>query len=338
MGVVISGVLVNYVSWRWIFYINVPVALFALTMVPRLVSESKMVLDTRRLDFAGAITGTGGLVSLVDGLLQAARHPWGSTDVLLPLIGGPVLLGVTLIFEARSAHPLIPLTFFANRTRMVTNFTTLFFSSGFFTYFFLLTLFEQQLLHYTPIRSGLLYLPAGLAIGLGTGVGTASMPKVGVRNQLAFAFFMCAVGLALTSGITIGSHYVSAIMPGMIVLGVGSGLSFPTIGNASLHGVTGQDSSLASGVQATFQQVGGALGLSVFVTIASRHAASLLRHGTVAAVATTHGYVLAYRVAAALMAVGALLVLALMETDVLSAPPRSAAEVTAAGATEPQPA
>jgi EmrB/QacA subfamily drug resistance transporter len=338
IGVVISGALVNYVSWRWIFYINLPVAVFALAMVPRLVSESKMVLETRRLDFAGAITGTAGLVSVVDGLLAAAHHPWGSTDVLLPLIGGPVLLGVTLFFEARSDHPLIPLTFFQNRTRMVTNFTTLFFSSGFFTYFFLLTLFEQQLLHYSPIRSGLLYLPAGLAIGLGTGLGTVSMPKVGVRNQLAFAFFLCAVGLALTSSITIGSHYLTAIMPGMIVLGLGSGLAFPTIGNASLHGVTGQDSSLASGVQATFQQVGGALGLSVFVTIATRHAASLLSHGTSAAVATTHGYVLAYRVAAALMAVGALLVLAFMAKNVLSTPRQPAAEVTAAGASEPQPA
>src|SRR5260370_33688738 len=114
---------------------------------------------------------------------------------------------------------------------------------------------------------------------------------------------MSAVGRALTSGITPRSNSVAAIMPGMIVLGLGSGLSFPTIGNASLQGVTGQDSSLASGVQATFQQVGGALGLSVFVTIATRQAASLLSHGTAAAVATTHGYVLAYRGAAALMTV-----------------------------------
>ena len=127
LGVVISGVLVNYVSWRWIFYINLPIAAFALLMVPRLVSESKMVLENRRLDFAGAITGTAGLIGLVYGLLQAADHPWGSTAVLVPLIGGPVLLGVALYIEARSDHPLIPLTFFQNRTRTVTNFTTLFF-------------------------------------------------------------------------------------------------------------------------------------------------------------------------------------------------------------------
>lgn len=335
-GVVISGVLVNYLSWRWIFYINLPVAGFALLMVPRLVSESKMVLTTRRIDFAGAITGTAGLIGLVYGALQAAQHPWGSTGVLLPLIGGVVLLGALLFIEAQSDHPLIPLAFFENRTRRVTNFTTLFFASGFFAYFFLLTLFEQQVLHYSPIRSGLLYLPCGFAIGLGTGLGTAIMPKLGVKNLLAFAYFLCAVGLALTSGITTGSHYVTAIMPGMIVLGLGSGLAFPTIGNASLHGVTGQDASLASGVQATVQQVGGALGLSVLVTIASRHAASLIRHGTAAPVATTHGYVLSYRVAASLMAVGGLLVLALMEKNVLSTPRQPEAEV-AAGATQTAP-
>jgi MFS family permease len=241
-----------------------------------------------------------------------------------------------LVIEARSDHPLIPLNFFKNRTRMVTNATTLFFASGFFAYFFLLTLFEQQLLHYSPIRSGLLYVPFGIAIGLGTGIGTAAMPKFGVKNQLAFAYFLCAAGLALTSSITVGSHYASAILPGMILLGFGSGLAFPTIGNASLHEVTGQDSSLASGVQATFQQVGGAVGLSVFVTIASRHAASLISHGTAVAVATTHGYVLSYRVGAALMVVGGLLVFGLMEKNVLSTPRQPEAEIE--GAPEPQPA
>jgi MFS family permease len=150
-----------------------------------------------------------------------------------------------------------------------------------------------------------------------------------VKNLLAFAFFLCAVGLLLTSGIDTGSSYVSGIMPGMIVLGFGSGLSFPTIGNASLHEVTGQDSSLASGVQATFQQVGGALGLSVLVTLALRHAASLASHGTARAVAITDGYVLAYRIAAVLMVVGGVLVLVLMEKNVLATPRQPAVEVDA---------
>jgi EmrB/QacA subfamily drug resistance transporter len=336
-GTVISGALVNYVSWRWIFYINLPVALFALLVVPRLVSESRMVRESHRPDFAGAITGTAGLIALVDGLLQAARHPWGSTNVWVPLVVGGVLLVAMVAIEARSDAPLIPLSFFENRTRMVTNVTTLFFASGFFSYFFLLTLYEQQILHYSPIKSGLSYLPFGITIGIGIGIGTAIMPKVGVRNLLAFAFFLCAFGLYLTSGIDISTHYWSGIMPGMAVLGFGSGLSFPTIGNASLHEVTGQDSALASGVQATFQQVGGALGLSILVTVATRHAASQMAHGLSQAVATINGYARAYHVGVVLLAIGGVLVLLLMEKNVLSTPRNPEAEAVTPEP-EPQPA
>jgi EmrB/QacA subfamily drug resistance transporter len=312
-GTVISGVLTNYLSWRWIFFVNLPVALFALVMVPRLTAESRMERAGDRPDYAGALTGTAGLVALVDGLLQAATHPWGSGAVLGPLLGGVALLVLMVVVEARSSAPLIPLTFFANRTRVVTNFVTLFFSSAFFSYFFLLTLFEQQVLHYSPIKGGLSYLPFGFSIGAGIGLGTALMPRLGVKPLFAFGFFGCAVGMLLTSGISVHSSYLGGVVPGMVVLGFSSGVSFPTIGNASLHEVTGQDSSLASGVQNAMQQVGGALGLSVLVTLGLRHAASQMHHGVARAVASTHGYVLSYRIAAALLVIGGVLVLALLE-------------------------
>jgi EmrB/QacA subfamily drug resistance transporter len=320
-GTVISGALTDLASWRWIFYINLPVALFALVMVPRLVTESRMVREHGRPDYAGAVIGTGGLVAVVDGLLQAASHPWGSWPVLLPLLGGVALLGLMVLVESRSKEPLIPPVFFTNRTRVVTNFVTLFFSSAFFSYFFLLTLFEQQILGYSPLRGGLSYLPFGFSIGAGIGIGTALMPRLGVKALLGAGFVGCAVGLFLTSGIDIHSSYASGVLPGMVVLGLFSGLTFPTVSNAALHQVTGQDASLASGVQSAMQQVGGALGLSCLVTLALRHASGLVRAGIRPAIASTHGYALAFRVGSVLLVVGGVLVFFLLQR--VAATPRT---------------
>ena len=335
-GTVISGVLVNYASWRWIFFVNLPVALFALLVVPRLVSESRMVREKARPDYAGAVTGTGGLVAVVDGLIEASKHSWGSWQVLLPLLGGIALLGVMVLVETRSEAPLIPLSFFQNRTRVVTNFVTLFFSSSFFTYFFLLTLFEQQILGWSPIKGGLSYLPFGITIGAGIGIGTALMPKIGVKPLLAAGFFGCSLGLWLTSTVNVHSSYAGHILPGMMVLGLFSGLSFPAIGNASLHEVTGQDSSLASGVQNAMQQIGGAIGLATLATLAIRHAAGQMHHGVSAAVARTNGFVLSWRVGAVLCLIGGVLVLFLLE-HVIATPRNAEAEVLA-GEMEPVPA
>src|SRR4051794_5034399 len=281
-----------------------------------------MVREHARPDYWGAITGTVGLILIVDGLLNAAPpHAWSDWQAWLPLTGGFAMLGVMVLIEARSGAPLIPLTFFHNRTRVVTNFVTLFFSSSFFSYFFLLTLFEQQILGWSPLKGGLSYLPFGLTIGAGIGIGTALMPRVGVKPLLAGGFFGCAVGLWLTSGIDVGSSYAGGILPGMMVLGFFSGISFPEIGNAALHEVTGQDSSLASGVQSAMQQVGGALGLSCLVTLALRHATGLISHGVDAAVAGIQGYALAWRIGAVLLMIGGVLVLALFER--VAAVPRS---------------
>jgi EmrB/QacA subfamily drug resistance transporter len=327
-GTVIGGALVDLASWRWIFLVNVPIALFALFVVPRLVSESRMVREHARPDVAGAVAGTAGLIAVVDGLLAAASHDWGSWQVLWPLLGGVALVVAMVAIEARSAAPLIPLEFFRNRTRVVTNFVTLFFSSAFFSYFFLLTLFEQQNLGWSPLRGGLSYLPFGVTIGAGIGVGTALMPRVGVKPLLSTGFFGCAIGLWLTSGLSVGSSYVGGIVPGMVVLGFFSGVSFPAIGNAALHEVTGQDSSLASGVQSAMQNVGGALGLSVLVTLALRHATGQMHHGVSTAVASTHGYALSWRVGAVLLALGGVLVLALLE-HVVATPRQPEAELVA---------
>jgi EmrB/QacA subfamily drug resistance transporter len=324
-GTVISGALTGLASWRWIFFINLPVALIALMLVPRLAPESRMGGGQQRIDAAGAVTAAGGLAGIVGGLLQAASHPWGAWQVLIPLAGGAALLAVLALVEARSAAPLIPPQFFANRTRLTANLVGLVFSAAFFTYLFLLTLFEQQVLGYSPLTGGLSYLPFGAALGAGMGLGTALMPRVGVKPVLSAAFFGAATGLLLTSGIGSGASYAGGILPGMLVLGMSAGLSFPAILNAALHQVTSQDSSLASGVQSAMQQAGGALGLACLVALAVRHAAAQVHQGVPAAVAATQGYVLVFRIGAVLLAVGGVLALALLE-HVIAQPRNPAAE------------
>ncbi|GAA1302855.1 MFS transporter [Planotetraspora silvatica] len=314
LGYVISGVLTNLTTWRWIFFINLPVAVVVLLILPRLVAESRMVREKdHRLDVAGAITSTAGLVAVVYGLLQAAEHPWGSAAVVLPLAAGGCLLAATVVVERRAKNPLVPLDFFANRTRSVINVVSLFFMAAFISYTFMLTLFEQRVLGYSSLVSGLAWLPLGIAIGTGIGLGSTLTPRIGVRAVTSAGFVGAGVGLLLTSMIDIDASYPGGILPGMIVFGVFAGATMPAATTAALHGVTVQDSGLASGVQNTMQQVGGALGLAVLVTLALRHAGDAMRHGVPPEIAMTAGYVMAFRVGAALLVLGGVLILALFE-------------------------
>jgi EmrB/QacA subfamily drug resistance transporter len=314
LGSALSGVLTGLANWRWIFFINVPVALLVLAILPRLVAESRMVrARAGRLDVAGALTSTAGLVALVFGLVRAASHPWGSSSVLVALIAGIVLLAATAVVERRAAQPLIPLSFFANRTRTIVNAAALLFMAAFTSYTFMLTLYEQHVLAWSPLRSGLSWLPLGVAIGVGIGVSTALIPRLGVKVLATAGFIGAGGGLLLSSPISVDSTYVGGILPGMVVFGLFAGATMPAATNAALHGVTRQDSSLASGVQGTMQQIGGALGLAVLVTAAVRTAGAEQRTGVPELVATTAGYAGAFRVGAVLMMLGGLLIAVLFE-------------------------
>jgi MFS family permease len=328
LGSVISGALTGLASWPWIFYINIPVALFTLLMVPRVLPESRMAREGRRIDAAGAVTATGGLVAIVGGLLQAASHPWGSWQVLLPLLGGAGLLAVMVAWETRSPEPLIPVRFFTNRTRVTSNVLSLALFAAFIAYVFLLTLFQQQVLGYSPLRTGLLYLPLGIGIGAGIGLSTGLMPRIGVKALLCVGFLGSAAGLLIASYIHVNSSYAGGILPGLIVFGVFSGMCLPGLINGALHQVTGQDSGLGSGVQTAMQQIGSALGLATLVTLALRYAGGQISHGVPPAVAQTHGYALSFRVGAAVLAVTGVLVLVLLE-QVTAKPRIAVAEVPA---------
>ncbi|WP_422755990.1 DHA2 family efflux MFS transporter permease subunit [Micromonospora sp. WMMD708] len=313
LGPVVGGLIVADASWRWIFYVNVPVAVIALALVGRLVGETRMERTGQKFNFAGVLTATAGLVAIVYGLLQAAERSWLSSQVLLPLLGGLVLIGLMLLIESRAAAPLIPLRFFTNRTRAVGYLVGLTLSCAFFGFTFLTTLFEQQVLGYSPLKGGLSFIPVGLGIAFGVGLSTGMIPKFGVKPVIIVGLLGVTAGLLLLSGISVDTHYASGILPGMLVLGLFFGLAMPGTANTALYKVGTQDTGLASAMQNVMQQVGGALGLSVLVALALRLGGDRLAEGVNARVAATEGYVLSYRVSAVLLVVVAVIVLLLLD-------------------------
>jgi EmrB/QacA subfamily drug resistance transporter len=336
LGSVISGSLTGLATWRWIFYINIPIAVFALLLVPRVMSESRMAREDHQVDVIGAITATGGLVAVVDGLLQAAAHPWGSWQVLLPLLGGIGLLAIMVAWEARIPDPMIPIRFFTNRTRVTSNLVSLALFAAFIGYVFLLTLYTQQILGYSPLKAGVAFLPLGIAIGAGLGLATGLMPRIGVKAVLVIGFLGSAAGLLIAGYIHPDSSYPSGVLPGLIVFGIFSGICYPGLINGALHQVTGQDSGLGSGVQTAMQQIGSAIGLATLVTLALRYASDHTGPGTLPQTALTDGYALAFRVGAAILAAAGILVLLLLEH--VTAKPRTAlAEVPADQTPTPTP-
>jgi EmrB/QacA subfamily drug resistance transporter len=322
-GVILSGVLTSYASWRWVFLINVPIAIAVLVVAPRLVKESRSN-RRERVDVVGALLVTGGLILIVYGLLQAATHTWGSDRVDVPLGVGGVLLVAFVISQALLSSPLVPLRFFRNRTRVIANLATVLLTTSFISTLYILTLYLQEIGHYSPIKTGLAYLPFGVALLVAVAMSTKLEARLGVKPVLFVGFLFMSGGLALLSQIGVHADYTAHILPGLLVLAFGNGLAFPPLSNAALHAVGPTDAGLASGVQNTFLQLGGSLGLAVVVTLALRQAASRAGHGVSAAVATTDGYQLALRVTVFLGLAAALLVAMAMERVTLVAPDQQA--------------
>jgi len=309
-GTIISGLLTNFTSWRWIFYINLPIALFGLIMIPRLVSKESAVGSKHRLDLLGALTVTGGLVAIVYGLLQATYHQWGSKFVGLPVAVGLTLLAATVLIERKSSDPLIPRNFFDSRTRVLANVAGLGLAMAFIAFIFLLTLFEQQTLGYSPLKGGLSYVPFGLALGVGVGMSAGMIPKAGIKPLMVIGFLGSAVGMLLTGLYHPHAGYAADILPSLLTFGFFSGLLLPAAQTGALHEVTTHNSSLASAVQQATSQVGGALGLAFLVTFALRHADHNI----------AHGFVLAFRIAAVVLVICAVVMGSLLGNSKTMAP------------------
>jgi EmrB/QacA subfamily drug resistance transporter len=335
LGVVLSGIIIDALSWRWVFLVNLPVAAVVLFVLPRMVEESRKA-GPRQLDIIGALLITGSLVLIVDGLLNASTHSFGSTAVLVPFAIGIGLLIVFAITQLTFQHPLVPTSFFKNRTRVSANLVTIFGSGAFLGMFFTLTLYMQDVLHYSPLKAGLAWGPFGIALLVGIAVSTKILPRYGVRRGLIFSYTVSGIGLVLLSRIGSRSDYLGILLPGMLVMAFGQGISFPGVQTAGLHGLGPQDAGLGSAVQNTSLQLGGSLGLAIFVTVGLRHTASQLSAHVPALHAATDGYSLALKLSAAAMFVGAILVVALFEQVKFIPPEELALEAAEAAAGEAQ--
>jgi EmrB/QacA subfamily drug resistance transporter len=271
VGLVLGGALTQAFSWRWIFFVNVPVGIFAFFAALRLVPESKDEHAHKGYDIAGAVTVTGGLMVLVFGLVHSATHGWGSTATIVSFFASAVLLAAFVLIELRSAEPLVRLSIFRVRSLTTANLSMFLAFSGMFAMFFFNTLYIQKVLGFGPLKAGVAFLPFTAGIMLSAGLASNFAPRIGVRPVAATGMVLTILGLLLFSRMPVDGTYAADVLPGMILASLGMGAIFMPLTLIATTGLENEDQGLASGLFNTSQQVGGALGLAILSTIAASH-------------------------------------------------------------------
>ena len=298
IGVLMGGVFTQYVSWEWIFFVNIPIAAIALALVPRYVRESKAEGLARHFDSLGAVTVTASLMLLVFGLTQANRVGWASAQTIGVFAASAVLMAVFLWNETRSRSPLVPLSIFKRRTLTGANIIGFGLGTMIFGMFFLLSLYMQQVLGFSAMETGFGYLAVALTVIVAATISQGLVTKLGVKPVLVVGMALLTIGLVYFTQVSVDGSYVVDLLPGFLIIGVGMGFSFVPISIAALAGVQGPEAGLASGLINTSQQIGGALGLALLTTVATTRTTNLLDSGTPPPEALTSGFSIAFWVAA----------------------------------------
>jgi EmrB/QacA subfamily drug resistance transporter len=322
IGVLLGGILTEYAGWQWIFYVNVPIGLGALALVPRYVRESRADDLARHFDAAGAVTVTASLMLFVFGLTQSTSYGWTSGRVLASLAGFAGLMAVFLVIEMRSHSPLVPLGFFKHRTLAGANLIGFGLGTTIFGMFFLLSLYMQIVLGFSALETGVGYLAVALTAVVASGVAQALVTRFGVKPVLATGMMLLGVGLILFTQVSVDGTYLADLLPGFILVGIGLGFSFVPVSIAALAGVAGREAGLASGLINTSQQIGGALGLAILTTVSTTRTENLTAEGRPPSLAAlVDGYSLAFWVAVGFAAVSLLVTLLILRReDLVSAP------------------
>jgi EmrB/QacA subfamily drug resistance transporter len=326
-GLLLGGILTEALSWEWIFFVNVPVGIIAAVLAWRYVPESRAEKRPDSFDFAGAVTVTAGLIVLVYAIVKAEEFGWGSSNTVGLAALAIALLAVFVLIERRSSAPLVRLGIFRVRSLLGANLVLLVVAGGLFANFFFSSLYVQQILGYTPIEAGLAFLPVTVGIIAGSGLSQLLVRQVGVRETTMGGMVLAAAGLFLLSRAEVGGTYVGTLLPGLLLMSIGMGLTFVPVTLIATTNVSAEDAGLASGLFNTSQQIGGALGLAVLATLAADKTASVA--GSLdRASAIVEGFQVAFLGASILMLVGVVLLAALVrKSDVANVSPEAAGPV-----------
>jgi EmrB/QacA subfamily drug resistance transporter len=319
VGALLGGALTSWLSWSWIFYVNVPIGVAVLAVSPRLLRESRANVQERRFDVAGAVSITGGLMLLVYAMTHATEHGWATSSTISLLVAAGVLIASFFVIEGRAKAPLLPLRILRLRTLAGSNVSALITTGTVVSMFLLLTLYMQEVLHYSPIKTGVAYIPQTLMLVGFSGLGQALVTRLGVRRIFPVGLALAAVAYVLFAHLPAQGHYWSDLFPGFLISGPGLAFAFVSMSIGALTGVREADAGVASGLINTTQQIGGAIGVAAAITIAttatSHYAGSHAGVSAFDAAALTHGFTVAFWVLAAAAAMGIFVAALMIESQ-----------------------
>jgi EmrB/QacA subfamily drug resistance transporter len=319
-GVLFGGILVKYLGWEWIFFVNVPVGALVLALTPGIVRESRAPDIGRDFDAIGACSVTGGLALLVYAISKAPVDGWGDATTIGLLIAAAALIVFFVVWETRTKNPLMPLSIFRIRTLAGANVVAVLLGASIFADFFLLTQYVQYVLHYSPLKTGVTFLATAGTVVVVAGLAQWLCTKIGVKPVLVTGMVLNTVALVWYTQIPVDGTYVHDLLGGYLLFGFGLAFAFIPVSIAALAGVGPREAGLASGLLNTSQQVGGAIGVAIATSVAVSHMTHLLQTGDSQAAALTGGYSLAFWVIAGISAAGVVAALVLVRSDEVPVP------------------
>jgi EmrB/QacA subfamily drug resistance transporter len=321
-GVLISGVLSEGPGWRSIFYLNVAVAVLAGMGALALIAGERTAPTRRSFDLSGALLATAGMLLLIHALIEAPDVGWHASRTLAELTLALTILAGFVFHERRTRNPLIPFSIFRIQGLAAANVTQLITFAGLYSMFFFLSLYMQNVLGYTPVQTGLAYLPLTGGFMLSAGIATPLLPRIGTRPVIIGGALVAAAGLYYLSGLPVNGSFPNDLLPGMVVVAIGAGCVFTGVTTAATEGVPASTAGLASGLLNASMQFGGALGLAALSAAATSRTNGILHAGGSPSLALTAGFQHAFLIAAALLLAAALIAFTATHTRSIDPAPR----------------